>query len=105
MYNGVSTDKLNVTSGLTPDNIPYVRVAGVYPFDAASTFECGQCFRFDRVSGASLYPDIMESDVVYGGVALGKYINVSSPDMNTVIIEGSDEADFNSMWRHYFQLD
>ncbi len=92
-----------VTEGVLPDGVPYVRVTGVYPFDAEQTFLCGQCFRFDPASPE--FPEIFESDTVYGGVALGKYINVSSPDLDTVVIEGVTAEEFDEVWSPYFGFD
>lgn len=97
------TKTMHVTEAATPDGVPYVRVDGVYPFDAEATFLCGQCFRFDPVEPA--YHDIFGTDTVYGGVALGKYINVGSPDLDTVVIEGVTAEEFYEIWSPYFGFD
>ena len=96
-------EKIKVTADKTPDGVPFVRVEGVYPFDAEATFLCGQCFRFDPVKPA--YPEIFGTDKVYGGVALGRYINVASPTEDTVVIEGATERDFFEIWSPYFGFD
>lgn len=92
-----------ITEGETSDGIPYVRVSGVYPFDAEATFLCGQCFRFDPVEDADR--DVFGTDKVYGGVAHGRYINVSSPDLDTVVIEGATAEDFDIIWSRYLGFD
>lgn len=92
-----------LTEGVTPDGVPFVRVEGVYPFDAEATFLCGQCFRFDPVTAP--YPEIFGTDTVYGGVALGRYICVGSPDLDTVVIEGATAEDFDDIWSPYFGFD
>lgn len=97
------TKKIIVTEFTAPDGVPCVRAEGVYPFDAAATFDCGQCFRFDPVKPE--YPEVFGTDIVYGGVALGEYINVSSPDFDTIIIEGATAADFDEKWSPYFGFD
>ena len=97
------TRTLSVTEGETWDGVPYVRVSGVYPFDAEATFLCGQCFRFDPVTVAD--PNVFGTGTVYGGVALGRYINVASPDLDTVVIEGATAEDFDEIWSSYFGFD
>ena len=97
------TKSLEITESFTPDGMPYVTVRGVYPFDAEATFTCGQCFRFDPA--VAPYPSIFGTDTVYGGVAMGRYINVSSPDLDTVVIEGTTADDFEAIWSGYFGFD
>ncbi len=48
---------------------PSYVLEGVSCFDIAQTFECGQCFRFERVSEA-------DADPVYEGVAKGQGVSV-----------------------------
>ncbi len=98
-----TTKPLSVRGGKTYEGIPFLRVSGVYPFDAGQTFLCGQCFRFDAVKPSSA--EIFGTDEVYGGVALGKYIEVSSPDLDTVVICGADEEEFSEIWEPYFGFD
>ena len=50
--------------------VPFLVLRGVEDFCVEKTFDCGQCFRFERVEGS-------EFDVEYGGVAFGKYISVA----------------------------
>ena len=64
----------------------------VNDFDAKHTFECGQCFRWNR-----------ELDGSYTGVALGKVINVLIKD-NILTIKNSDEREFYNIWQEYFDL-
>ncbi len=97
------TDKYKVTETLLPDGTQYVKVTGVYPIDASATFECGQCFRFDKVDAS--HPDIYGTDIAYAGVTFGKFIRVMTPDLDTLIIEGATSDEFYSIWLHYFCLD
>ncbi len=94
---------LRVTEGSSPDGVPFVRAEGVFPFDAGETFTCGQCFRFDRTDVPC--PAVFGTDAVYGGVALGRYINVASPDRGTVVIEGTTADEFWDVWSPYFGFD
>lgn len=92
-----------LTEGVTPSGVPYVKVAGVYPFDAGSTFDCGQCFRFNETESG--YPELYGTDRAYGGVAFGRYIKVISPDLDTLYIEGATAEDFDKIWYRYLGLD
>ena len=94
---------ITVSESRTTDGTPYVTCRGVYPFDAASTFTCGQCFRFDPVSAP--YPEIFGGGAVYGGVAFGRYINVASPNDDTIVIEGVTAEDWRDSFAHYFGFD
>lgn len=72
-----------------------VKISDVYPFDAKKTLTCGQCFRFDETE---------DREGVFEGVALGKYIRVSSPDENTALLEGVSIGEADDFIR-YFDLD
>lgn len=58
------------------------------PFDLTQTFECGQCFRWNK-----------NLDGSYTGVAHGKLINMCEKDG---YVEINDDSD---IWREYFDLD
>ena len=62
-------------------------------FGLSDIFDCGQCFRFDRVG---------ESES-FAGVAFGKYLAASQSEEG-VYLETS-LADFNGTWRRFFDLD
>lgn len=69
-----------------------VEITGVTEFDLERTFECGQCFRWNK-DGAGIYI----------GVAMGKAVRVRHEN-DSVFITGTAE-DFSSIWRVYFDLD
>lgn len=69
-----------------------VEITGITDFSLEQTFECGQCFRWNR-DGAD----------AYFGVAMGKAARIRY-DKNSVFITGTAE-DFNTIWRAYFDLD
>ena len=62
-------------------------------FDLKNTFECGQCFRWNE-----------NADGSYTGIVKGKKARVYK-DGEVVVIEGSDENDFETLWRKYFDID
>lgn len=66
-------------------------------FSVAQTFDCGQCFRFDPVVST-------EHEVEYAGVAFGRYISFAQ-DGDILTITGTDEGEFESLWRRYLALD
>ncbi|UOO37649.1 DNA-3-methyladenine glycosylase 2 family protein [Oscillospiraceae bacterium CM] len=70
----------------------FVELAEIREFDLARIFECGQCFRWSAAS-----------DGAYIGVAMGKAARIFQ-EGGSVFISGT-LADFNTVWRHYFDLD
>ncbi len=66
-------------------------------FDLNQIFDCGQCFRFERIGG--------EDGVSrYEGIACGKFLRLTQTDAS-VTLHGTDAAGFEEIWRHYFALD
>jgi len=64
-------------------------------FDLSDIFDCGQCFRFNRIdkSGGNDYE----------GVAFGRYLRISQKD-GKIYFETTPE-DFNNIWRNFFDID
>ncbi|MDK2798800.1 MAG: N-glycosylase/DNA lyase [Clostridiales bacterium] len=62
-------------------------------FNLQHTFECGQCFRWER-----------EEDGSYTGIAYGKVVNLKI-NRDTLFIKNTNIDDFNNIWRTYFDLD
>jgi N-glycosylase/DNA lyase len=67
-------------------------IADIVGFDLERTFECGQCFRWNREDGGA-----------YVGVAMGKATRVRR-EGGSVFITGAPD-DFDDVWRAYFDLD
>lgn len=73
---------------------------GVRDFNLDHIFDCGQCFRWKREENGS-----------YTGIAMGRKVNMEfsyddgSDSSGTLIINGSDEKDFEEIWRDYLDLD
>lgn len=67
-------------------------------FSLERTFECGQCFRWDK-----------QRDGSYTGIAFGRPVNISfreeKPFEGIVTIDNASEADFEAIWHHYLDLD
>lgn len=61
-------------------------------FDIAKTFECGQCFRFNKIDNNS-----------YRGIAYGKELTLTQR-ANGVEIFGITEHEFNNTFYNYFDL-
>ena len=74
-------------------DLPFVRVRYDGEYNLAKTLDCGQCFRWEKVS-----------DEEWLGVALGRLISVKHVD-DELIIYNSTAEDFDNIWRHYFALD
>jgi N-glycosylase/DNA lyase len=62
-------------------------------FDPDVTFDCGQCFRWNR-----------RGDGAWSGVAYGHPLTVKK-DGGRLLLEGADEKSFELIFRRYFDLD
>ncbi len=75
-------------------NIDYeknsILITGI-PFDIKKTFECGQCFRFDKTENG------------FEGVAHGKLLTLTQTE-GTVSIAGIDKTEFENTFYNYFDL-
>ncbi|MBS4803589.1 MAG: DNA-3-methyladenine glycosylase 2 family protein [Clostridium sp.] len=70
-----------------------VILEGLKNFDIKQILECGQCFRWDKIS-----------DTNYIIVAYGRVIEVLQ-EGDKVTIYNSNEEDFNNIWINYFDLE
>ena len=73
--------------------LPFVKVRYEGAYNLAKTLDCGQCFRWEKVS-----------DDEWLGVTFGKLVSVKQLE-NELIIYNSTAEDFDSIWCHYFALD
>ena len=69
-----------------------VIINGIHDFNAVHTFDCGQCFRWEK-----------EEDGSYTGVAHGRVVNVAYDD-NSVIINNTTLDDVKNIWINYLDL-
>lgn len=77
--------------------LPTLKISGVSNFDVSKTFDCGQAFRFDRVTN-SLH------DNEFAGCAHGKYVSFAQ-DGDTLYIYNATKNDYFEIWEHYLALD
>lgn len=77
--------------------MPYVEICGVDRLDVGKTFDCGQCFRFERVEDSSHAAE-------YAGVAFGRHVSFAA-DGNRLYVYNSDIEDFENIWRRFLSLD
>ena len=82
---------------ITVGNISAVRIGGCTLFDVDKVFDCGQCFRFDKVEDSS-------HETEYAGTAFGKYISVAQ-DGDTLTIYNVGEEEYFAVWEHFLALD
>lgn len=71
----------------------YILIEDVKNFKLKQTFECGQCFRFDKLS-----------DTNYVTVAFERVIELEE-DGNNIRIYNSNEEDVKNIWINYFDLE
>jgi len=74
-----------------------VVLRGVKYFSIEKTFDCGQCFRFERS------PD-EEYDEKVRGIAYGKLVEFARKGEEYYVI-GSSLEEYKSTWRHFLGLD
>lgn len=70
-----------------------IYIKNVKNFDITDTLDCGQCFRWSK-----------DKNDVWSGVAYGKYLELYQKD-GDIVINGSNETDFNNIWKNYFDLE
>ena len=68
-------------------------ITGKSAFDITKTFECGQCFRFDKTEDG------------FEGVAKGKYIKLLQNTDGSVLLSGVSETEFRELFFDYFDLE
>lgn len=68
-------------------------LSDVADFDLFQTFECGQCFRWDKVS-----------DNAYIGIAVGKALKIEKRD-NSFVLYNTTKEDFDNIWYRYFDFE
>lgn len=81
----------------TQNGLRCVRLDNINNFSVERIFDCGQCFRFDRVENSG-------HEAEFSGVAFGKLISVAQ-DGDTVYIYNSTAEEFDSVWRSFLALD
>lgn len=72
-----------------------LKIKNTYGIDLYATFECGQCFRFNKIENS-------EYKAEYRGVAHGKHLEIAD-DGEFLHLNASDE-EFNSVWLDFLGL-
>lgn len=67
-------------------------IEDVRDFDLAETFECGQCFRWEKCPGG------------YIGTAFSKPLKITQ-NGDCLTLYGASAADWDNIWRRYFDMD
>lgn len=68
-------------------------ISDIGDFDLPHTLDCGQAFRWEETDGR------------WHGAAFGRYLELEKLNDGTVVLYGTDENTFNTVWRGYFDLD
>ncbi|MCL2068274.1 MAG: DNA-3-methyladenine glycosylase 2 family protein [Oscillospiraceae bacterium] len=68
-------------------------LSGVRSFNLDLTLDCGQCFRWKKLSPGD-----------WEGVAYGRYLRISQRG-DTLTLHGTTQEEFDLIWRGYFDLD
>lgn len=74
-----------------------VIISPVECFDVNKIFDCGQCFRFERVENTN-------HEIEFSGVAYGRIVSFAQ-DGDVLYIYNSDLDDYYLIWKHYLSLD
>ena len=79
------------------EKMPVFRISGIKYFSVDKVFDCGQCFRFNKVQNSV-------HEVEYSGIAFGRFVSFAQ-DGDELYIYNSTEEEFESIWKHYLALD
>lgn len=82
---------------LQSSHLPTLRISGIEGFDVSKTFDCGQAFRFDRVTDSN-------HENEFAGCAFGKYVAFAQ-DGDTLYVYNATKDEYFALWEHYLALD
>ena len=74
-----------------------VVISNIDRFDIGKIFDCGQCFRFDKVENSP-------HDMEFSGVACGRFVSFAQ-DGDVLYIYNSTLEEYHAVWKHYLALD
>ena len=78
------------------NGVPALKISGADLPDVGKTFDCGQCFRFEKVENS-------RHECEYSGVAFGRFVSFAN-DGGALYIYNVTEEDFYSIWADYLGL-
>ena len=87
-----------ITEFITENGVKGVKIENILYTDIFKTFDCGQCFRFEKTS-------IFGNKYEFAGVAYGKYIIFAQDNCNEIIVYNSTKEDYENIWRNFLSLD
>lgn len=70
-----------------------VIISGVLNFDLEQTFDCGQAFRWTKIS-----------EVIWRGIANNRIIDIGYEN-ETIILYNTNLTEYESFWRNYLDID
>lgn len=85
-------------------------IEGLEDFNLEHIFDCGQCFRWNKISKDNLESDNAEnlkekgSSLIYQGVAVGHSV-VMEQEGKTLSITNCSKDDFENIWYKYLDLE
>lgn len=68
------------------------KILNTVNFDLSQTFDCGQCFRWNKFENK------------FFGTAFGEFVSLTQ-NGTTIVIENTNEEKFNLIWKNYFDLE
>ena len=82
---------------MTDENgLSVLKITGDGLPNVGKTFDCGQCFRFERVENS-------RHECEYSGVAYGRFVSFAN-DGGALYVYNSTEEEFRSIWMPYLGL-
>ena len=91
------TNFLNGIRELNENGTPLCEISHRGSFSVAKTFDCGQCFRFDKVEGG-------RHEVEFSGVAYRRAVSFAQ-DGDKLYVYGATPRDCEDIWFKYLALD
>ena len=79
------------------DSLPRLIIEGQSGYSVKLTFDCGQCFRFERFEGS-------EFEYEVHGIVSGKYIRVANSKDGSLVITNATMQDYNSFLGEFLGL-
>jgi len=71
-----------------------VVVRGIGDYSVDQIFDCGQCFRFEPCGEHTVE-----------GVAFGRYLKISQPCEDTIILHGTTLEEYENIWKDFLALE
>ncbi len=73
-------------------NLEDIRILNAENFDLSQTFDCGQCFRWEKIGKNT-----------FEGIAFGRKLKIYQ-DNADIVLEKTSTEEFDKVWKDYFDL-